>query len=83
MTMEVKRTINLKKRHYVLMKREATAVTLEQYHRSLGIYRTLIRKCKRDHEKGIAREAKTNPNKFFYVHKNKKEYKKQHWPHSK
>ncbi len=82
-TTEVKRAISLKKRHYTLMKREATAVTLEQYHRSLRICRTLIRKCKRDHDKRIARDAKTNPKKFFYVHKNKKEYKKLHWPHNK
>ncbi len=65
MTKEVKRAINFKKRHYMLMKREATAETREQYHPSLRTCRTLIRKCKRDHEKRIAREAKTNPKKFL------------------
>ncbi len=65
MTTGVKGAINLKKRHYMLMKREATAETREQYHRSLRHYRTLIRKCKRDHERRIAREDKTNPKKLF------------------
>ncbi len=57
------------------MKREATAVTLEQHHRSLRSCRTLIRKCKRDHEKRIAIEAKTNPKKFFTYIRTKKNIK--------
>ncbi len=50
------------------MKREVTALTLEQYHRNLRICRILIRKSKRDHGKRIAREAKPNPKKFFFTY---------------
>ncbi len=75
MTTEVKRAINLKKRHYMLMKREATAETREQDRRSLRTCRTLIRKCKRDHKKRTARKAKTNPKKFFTYVRAKKSIK--------
>ncbi len=44
MTTEAKRAINLKKRHYMLITREATAETHEHYRRSLRTFRTLISK---------------------------------------
>ncbi|MEJ1857930.1 hypothetical protein, partial [Escherichia coli] len=51
----------------------ATEEARSEYLRNLRLCRNLIRKGKRDHEKKIAREAKTNPRQFFaYVGTKKK-----------
>ncbi len=60
------------------MKENNTTETCAQCHSSLRACRTLVSQCKRDYEKQIAREGKTNPKKFFYLHENKKEIEKQH-----
>ncbi len=60
------------------MKESNTDETRAQYHSSLRACRTLVRQCKHEYEKQIAREAKTNPKKIFYLHKDKKEIEKQH-----
>ncbi len=75
-TTQVRRAINLKKRHYKAMKENNTTETPAQYHSSLRACGTLVRQCKRDYEKQIAREAKTNPKKFYHLHKNKKRNRK-------
>ncbi len=72
-TNQVRRAIN-----YNAMKESNTTGTRAQYHSSLSACRTLVRQCKRDCEKQIALEAKTNPKKFFYLHKDKKEIEKLH-----
>ncbi len=77
-TNQVRRAINIKKRHYNAMKESNTNEIRAQYHSSLRACRTLVRQCKRDYEKQIARDAKTNPKKFFYLHKDKKEIEEQY-----
>ncbi len=60
------------------MKESNTNEILSQYHSSLRACRSLVRQCKRDYEKQIAREAKTNPKKIFTYIRIKKEIEKQH-----
>ncbi len=57
------------------MKESNTTETRAQYQSSLRAYRTLARQCKRDSEKQIAREAKTNPPKFISYIRTKKKSK--------
>ncbi len=59
------------------MKESNTTETRAQHDSSLRACRTLVRQCKRDYEKQIPREAKTNL-KVFYLNKDKKEIEKQH-----
>ncbi len=75
-TIQVRRLINLEKRNYNAMKENNTAEAREQYHSSLRVCRTLIRQCNRDQERQIAREAETNPKKFFIYIRTKKKSKR-------
>ncbi len=69
---QVRRAINHKKRKYNLLKEDYTDEARRQYHQSLRACRTLIRQRKRDYEKQIAGEAKSNPKKFFTYIRTKK-----------
>ncbi len=75
MTAEIRRAINVKKTNYKLMKETAPKEVRERYQRSLRACRTLIRQSKRDYEKRIAREYKTNPKRFFMYIRSKKKVK--------
>ncbi len=67
-TTHVRRAINKKMRKYNLLRENSTDEARRQYHQSLRACRTFIRQRKRNYEKQIAREAKSNPKKVLYVH---------------
>ncbi len=75
MTAEIRRAISVSKANYNSMKETGIIETRERYQQSLGASRTLIRQGKRDYEKRIARESKTNSPKFFSYIRSKKEVK--------
>ena len=75
MTSETKRAVNLKKRNFNIMKAENTAEARANYQQSLRACRGLIRTSKRNYEKRIARDAKTNPKQFFTYIRTKKKVK--------
>ncbi len=68
-------TSHLKKRRYNFLKRNNTNEVRDQYHQSLRACKNLIRQHKRDYEKQIAREAKSNPKMYFTYIRTKKKVK--------
>ena len=75
MNREIKRAIALKRSSYETMKRTATEEARNMYFHNLRLCRNLIRTSKRNHEKRIARESKTNPKQFFTYIRAKKTVK--------
>ncbi len=68
MTTLVKRAINLKKKTLYVDETRGHGCdpgTVPSKPKDLSNFN---RKCKRDHEKRIAREAKTNPKQFFFTY---------------
>ncbi len=74
-TPQVRKAINLKRSRYILLKRNNTNEARDQYRQSLRACRNLIRLRKRDYEKQVAREAKSNPKMFFTYIRTKKRAK--------
>ena len=75
MTTEIKRAVNLKKRNFTIMKENNTIEARNRYQQSLRACRGLIRTSKRNYERGIARNAKTNLKQFFTYIRTKKKIK--------
>ncbi len=72
-TPQVRQAINLKRSRYNFLKRNNTNEASDQYRQSLRGCRNLNRQRKRDYEKQIAREAKSNPKmSFTYIRTKKK-----------
>ncbi|CAJ0925451.1 unnamed protein product, partial [Ranitomeya imitator] len=62
---EVRQAINSKKKAFALLKQDGTIEALKNYREKNTLSKNLIKAAKKETEKHIAKESKTNPKLFF------------------
>ncbi|CAJ0954382.1 unnamed protein product [Ranitomeya imitator] len=62
---EVRQAINSKKKAFALLKQDGTIEALKNYREKNTLSKKLIKAAKKETEKHIAKESKTNPKLFF------------------